>query len=305
MKGLELSRQYFETACRPILQARLGADYRRLAVGLVGNGSECYGFDDEFSQDHDFAPRFFVWLTDEDADAIGKDVCQALEEVPKRFCGYECDHIVGRQGVYRIKNYYRMMLGIDHVPTSIAEWRALGEVNLSIATNGEVFEDGPGVFTDFRLALKAGFPEDLRLKKLAAACCITAQTGQYNYFRCLRRNELVAAHISESQFMEHAMRVVYLLNNAYRPFYKWIHRGLLELPILGESTYRSLNGLLQANTNKEHIERIEELSAMIIDELRRQGVTSSISDFLLDHGREIQMRIHDPVLRDMAPYREP
>ena len=310
MKGLELSRKYYETACRPVLKGRLGEKFNRLAVGLVGNGSECYGFDDELSQDHDFGPRFFIWLTDEDDAAIGAEVRAAMEAVPKNFLDYKGVNVsehgaVGRQGVFRIGTYYRMMLGIDHVPASIDEWRRLGEVNLSIATNGEVFEDGPGAFTAFRNALKAGFPEDLRRKKIAAVCCSAAQTGQYNYIRCLRRGEAVGAHICEAEFMEHAMRLVYLLNNAYRPFYKWIHRGLLDLPILGRETYDRLGELIKAGDPGEHVDRIEALCGKIIEELRRQGLTDSPSTFLLDHGAQVQARIQDPVLRKMAPFAEP
>lgn len=310
MKGLELSCTYYKEICRPVLKEALGQNYDRLAAGLVGNGSECYGFDDELSQDHDFGPRFFIWLTDRDAKTIGEEVCAALQMVPKNFCGYEGSNTseygnVGRQGVFRISSYYQMLLGIDHVPRTIAEWRSLGEVNLSIATNGAVFEDEPGEFTSFRNALKVGFPEDLRRKKLAAACCHAAQTGQYNYQRSLLRGELVATRICEAQFMETVMRIVYLLNNEYRPFYKWIHRGLLELAILGVKVHHLTEQLLSAHTDEEHIELIEELSVCIIAELQRQDLTGSTSDFLLDHGEEIQARIQEPTLRAMPAFSEP
>lgn len=54
-------------------------------MGLVGEGSECYGFDDEISQDHDFGLRVMVWLTREDHAQFGQQLQQALNCLPKNF----------------------------------------------------------------------------------------------------------------------------------------------------------------------------------------------------------------------------
>ena len=66
MKGLELSKRYFEEYGRPMLQKNFADVLSKLAVGLIGSGSECYGFDDDTSTDHDFEPAFCIFIPDED-----------------------------------------------------------------------------------------------------------------------------------------------------------------------------------------------------------------------------------------------
>ena len=66
MKGLEEARRYYEDFGRDMLHARFPEFEERIAVGLVGRGSECFGFDDDISRDHDFEQGFCLWLTDAD-----------------------------------------------------------------------------------------------------------------------------------------------------------------------------------------------------------------------------------------------
>ena len=66
MQGLELSRRFYEEYGAPMLHAQFPAWEDRIAVGLVGSGSECFGFDDDCSRDHDFGPDFCLFLPEED-----------------------------------------------------------------------------------------------------------------------------------------------------------------------------------------------------------------------------------------------
>ena len=66
IKGMELSELYFKNVYLPVLEKDFSDLYERMAIGLAGEGSECFGYDDEISQDHDFGPSCCIWLTQED-----------------------------------------------------------------------------------------------------------------------------------------------------------------------------------------------------------------------------------------------
>ena len=65
MNGLELSRAFYEQYGAPMLHEQFPDQEGSIAVGLIGSGSECLGFDDEVSRDHDFEPGFCLLLPDE------------------------------------------------------------------------------------------------------------------------------------------------------------------------------------------------------------------------------------------------
>ena len=58
MKGLELAEKFYYEYGENMLNDNFSHIKNHIAVGLVGSGSECFGFDDEISRDHDFEPGF-------------------------------------------------------------------------------------------------------------------------------------------------------------------------------------------------------------------------------------------------------
>ena len=66
MNGLELSERFYLECGKPMLEEQFPALLPYLAAGLLGSGSECAGFDDETSRDHDFEPGFCLFLPGED-----------------------------------------------------------------------------------------------------------------------------------------------------------------------------------------------------------------------------------------------
>ena len=312
MKGLDLALDYYLKVGRPMLLNQFPALSGRMAAGLVGEGSECFGFDDELSRDHDFGPAFCLWLSAKDYQKLGEPLQQAYDRLPSEFEGYAARvntrYAGKRVGVFEIGGFYEKFLRIDHPPYSLAEWRALPESALAAATNGKVFEDGSGEFSAFRENLLAFYPEDVRLKKISTRCIVIAQSGQYNYMRSASRGEHVAASHALALFTDAAISLVFLLNRRYKPFYKWMHRALLGLPKLGKAAHETLAELCRpgqtGDVYRKNAGRIENLCALLIEEMKNQDLTFGNSDFLLDHAPRVAEKISDATLKNMSIFEE-
>ena len=319
MKGLDLCERYYEAYGRPMLAAQFSELVPRIAVGLVGQGSECLGFDDAISTDHDYGPGFCLWLTAKDYAAYAPALQAAYDAMPKDFLGVEGRIATaqggGRVGVLELHAFYRQFIGSEQPPQSLWRWLHLPEHQLAACTNGRVFSDPLGEFSAIRQAL-ASYPEDVRIKKIAAHVAIMAQSGQYNYARCMRRGETVAAELALRAFIEAAIATVYLLNHRYTPYYKWMFRGLRELPVLAQTVAPLIQALAESSCQRDawaaqdapdfnpyvnladrKVALIEDICAHTLRALQAQGLTDLDVDFLEPHAWEIMKRIKDPELR--------
>ena len=307
MKGLELSRAYFEAYGRPMLEAEFPALLPCLAVGLCGSGSECFGFDDEVSQDHDFEPGFIIFLPDEEKlsrrDAFLLE--RAYAKLPKEFEGFRRASIspVGgaRHGVIRTADFFKEKVGSPDGVLTLSQWMTQPEELLSEAVNGEIFFDNLGEVNSIRSALSA-YPRDIMLKKLAGRLLLAAQAGQYNYRRALSHGETAAAQLAAIRFSENAMAAIFLLNGRYMPYYKWSFRALRALTKL--SLEAELFEYLITTGNdgdaaEEKADVIESICADIIEELISQGLTKATCGDLEKHAYSVNDSITDPQIRNL------
>lgn len=235
MKGLALSEEYYRAFGAAMLDIKFPAYRDRIATGLAGLGSECLGFDDEFSRDHDWGPGFCMWLERGDYHAIGISLQKAYDALPD-FMGFHRQESTwgqGRVGVLSTEGFYASFIGSPHPPETPGQWLTIPEPGLAACTNGKVFSDPLDAFSSIRSRLLNHYPEDIRLKKIAARCMISAQSGQYNYPRSQRRNAVYPAFQALARFCEEALSLVFLLNRRYMPFYKWAVMAAKSLPLLG------------------------------------------------------------------------
>ena len=306
MQGLELSERFYDEYGKPMLEEQFADLLPYIAVGLAGSGSECFGFDDDVSQDHDYEPGFCIFLPDEDiVDRRSAFLLErAYAKLPKSYMGYERQKLspVGgnRHGVLRISDFVMEKTGTRDGILTMAEWMTIPEQSLAEMTNGKLFMDGYGEMTRIRESLRV-FPREIRRKKLAGHLMNMAQSGQYNYRRCLRHKETAAAQLAVFEYVRSAMAVIFLLNDVYMPYYKWSFHALRQLPRLSLCA-EVMEYLLTTDNDASAEEKynvIEGIAADVIDELIAQGLTKAVCGDLEKHAMSVNDGIQDAQLRNM------
>lgn len=331
IKGLELSKRYFFEIVYPAFKEKLGDIINYCTFGLVGEGSECYGYDDDFSQDHDFGASICVWLDREKYIKYKEKINLILTNLPKEFLGFkalkESEWGADRRGVLCTEDFYFKFLGQEQAPKTIDEWRKIPETALATATNGEIFLDinskdlktdqldslisikacwneadivnKKSKFLEIREELLNYYPEVIRQNKIATRLMNISQHGQYNYIRSLKRNDFIAANQALYLFVDEVIHLVALFNRKYKIFYKWSNRSLLDMEILGADIYKLLNDMVFAQNKIPFVKKICEL---IVLEIKKQNLSKIDSDFLGDFGVDIQKNIDDPFFKEYSPW---
>lgn len=307
MKGIELARAYWEAYGIPMIREQFPEYEEIIAAALTGSGSECYGFDDEVSRDHDFEPGFCLFIPGE--EIVDRRTAFRLErayaKLPAEFEGFRRQKLnpVGgqRHGVFRIDEYFTEKIGCPAEELTAERWLRLPDYALAEAVNGEVFRDGAGLLTDCRRTLRE-MPEDVRRKRLAGHLLLMAQSGQYNYRRCLRHGETGAAQLAAGEFVRNAMAAAFLLHRTYMPYYKWSFRALKALPG-GEELGRSLEWLLTTANGEALAEDkafcMEGIASGVIELLQEQGLTEAGCGDLEKHAYSVNDGIREGNIRNL------
>ena len=315
--GLPLSRAFFETHKSTIMDHLPQELTNRLVIGLVGEGSECFGFDDEFSRDHDWGPAFCLWLPEAEISRWAPVLETALTELPDEFHGLPTrmrpDLRNGRVGLMSTESFYARFLRHPRVPQHWREWRAIPEHHYAVCTNGELFLDGPSetstpVSSDFG-AIRAGllnhYPKELCQKKIATRCGLMAQAGQYNLLRSLKRKDTITATLCAAEFTRETLYLVHLLAGKFMPFYKWAGPSAARASLLGSEVASLLSGLLALDLsggNAVHAEAeavVEKICQTVINELYSQRLSGAAGSWLMDHAHNVQSRMTDPELKQI------
>ena len=302
MKGIELCRAFYEEIGAPVLNEQFADVLPSLAVGITGSGSECFGFDDEVSKDHDFEPAFCIFVPDSLDRKTEFNLERAYAKLPKEFKGFKRARLGpvggGRHGVIKIGDFFEAKTGRRDGELTLGDWLTLPENSLFEATNGEIFFDNLGEISKIREQLSF-FPSDIRLKKLAGHLLLMGQSGQYNFPRCISRGDTAAAQLSVIEFVKSAMNAAFLLHKKYMPYYKWRFRALREL---GEIELAENFEFLISSDNKNPDEKakiIESICGKIGEMLAGQGLCEKACGEMEALAYAVNDKIEDNKIRNM------
>ena len=304
-KGMELCREYYEVYGKPMIEKEFSEYADKIAVGLVGEGSDCFGYDDEISKDHDWGPDFCMWVTEETYQEIGQKLQKAYEQLPTEYKGYRrtvSPQGVGRRGAMTVEDFYQRLLSVtageekqETLFVNTVDWRMTTDAALAAAVNGEVFRDEEGVFTEIRRQLKKGYPEKILYLKLAESAARFSQTGQYNYDRCMKRGDKLTAQIMLADCAREAMKLKHYLEGKYPPHDKWLKCSLEQLTS-GKELSELLEKMMKIVNSPKDI--IEEISSVLIAELYAKNYISDTDNFLDAHTEELLQKAELASLKD-------
>ncbi len=306
--GLELCRRYYEEYGQPMIAEKFRAYESVIAVVLVGKGSDCFGYDDALSQDHDYGPRFVMWVTKKVYEEIGEELQEAYESLPGSFMGVErieTLHGKDRCGVMVIEDFYKNILGFNLVGMlahnqeamvpgkesavsgkesmdTIKSWLAVHDHALAAAVNGEVFRDDEGIFTMYRDMLKEYYPKAVWYRKIAQTCALFSQSGQYNLPRMRMRGQLAAAELAKAECAKQAMKLYYLLNRTYAPHDKWLFKGL---PVNPQMTISGENMEMLGVA-----ELVERVCVLPVDKEHETELTTAVESLAVIFANELEKK---------------
>lgn len=206
----------------------------RYAAARVGTGSEVLGWDDAMSQDHDWALRLQLFVSEADVpvvlSALDRHLPDSYQSRPARFA------FTG-QGEARLgidvttpSRFALDRLGFDPSRgVTVGDWLSLsGQAALEVVA-GEVFTDQVGELTRVREAV-AWYPDDIwryvvacDWRRLDQELPLMARAGD--------RGDELGSRIIAARLAEIVVHLAFTLSRAWQPYAKWRGTAFGELPV--------------------------------------------------------------------------
>jgi hypothetical protein len=233
--GLRLGRMFYEEAGRAIVESVVPRE--AYAAAFIGKGSDVLGYDTERSTDHDWGPRFQVFLPGDRFDRQFRLLNEELAKgLPENFRGYPVGTIESEESSARphrvqietVTGFLGRHLGVGDLSSlGVLDWLTFPEQRLLELTSGEVFHDPRGELVRFREQLGA-YPVDVWLYRMA---CQWQRLSQHEGFvgRCAEAGDLAGMRLVAARVVRDAVKLCFLMERKYAPYDKWLGTAFAEL----------------------------------------------------------------------------
>jgi hypothetical protein len=231
ISGLDMSLLFYKDIIEPAIRKEFPA--LKYAAALIGPGSEVLGFDTDVSTDHDWRPRVFVFVPNNNFESLNDRLSKIIAEaIPDSYRGYiskipQNDDLRSRV-VYSVDGFYQNYLGFSSKQTpSAQDWLMFPQHRLLGLTSGTVYLDEVGELTEARKKFSY-YPEDVRLYMIAAEWAHIAQEESF-LGRAGDCGDEIGSRIIAARLISHIMRLCFLLEQKYCPYIKWIGSAFAKL----------------------------------------------------------------------------
>jgi hypothetical protein len=244
MPGLTLSERFYRTAVEPILRERFPA--LRYAAARLGRGSDVMGFDTAQSRDHHWGPKTTLFLGEDDLarqgdaimDTLGAELPLTVDGYPTHFDQPSVDGgflaytdrrpITHGVDVTTIARFTADYLGVDATqPLDERAWLTIPSQRLRTVRAGRVFHDDVGLAA-VRERLH-WYPHDVWLYRLANQWRRIDQEEPW-VGRCGDVGDELGSRIVATRLIVELMRLCFLMEGEYSPYFKWFGTAFARLP---------------------------------------------------------------------------
>lgn len=294
MKGLDRVKAFYDSTLLPALKEEFPTSWDSIFISKKGRGSECYGFDDEISKDHDYNHNVQIVLTEEQDRAFGFKLMRFYHQFEEK--GTKSIFREKRDGIFSLPEFLEQLIGSSTVPTTPFEYLKIPEHALYEAQNGAILQEGDGVVLSAMKAIDH-VPLDVYRQRLAAHLTLAYQAGVYNALRMLKRGDEEAFQLCINLYIEHISCSLFAINQKNAPYYKWRFRALHELP-LGRNVVALLSSLL-LNKESDKISLITSINNELLALLCSQSFTTNNPGTLALAALQVREKIEDKRVRSL------
>lgn len=303
--GLRLCELFYKEAVKPILATAFPSLCHSAA--LIGAGSDVLGYDTARSTDHDWGPRLFLFVSEEDYENSARRIHDVLRErLPSLFHGYsvhfgapdaqgirvaamrETGPVEHKVEVSTLERFCMERLGVDpRGGVSLQDWLMLSQQTILEFTAGRVYHDGLDELEEIRAQL-AYYPRDVWLYLLAAQWQRISQQEAF-VGRTGEVGDELGSQLVAATLVRDLMRLCFLMEHRYIPYSKWFGTAFSRLDA-APALLPSLQGALRAKTWQERERHLCAAYETVAHLHNRLGITEPLAEHVSPfHGRPFQV----------------